>query len=309
LFCSRAATDLVEGDLPESLLNDVISLSRWSKELVLFGYGEPLIARSFYRLLREARSGRVSFVTNGLALTPRLFEKMLATSRRPIYYIAFSIDGVTSSTYEWIRPGSNFSTVWANLKAVAQLKVERDLKFPKLWIEFVAMRHNIAELPDLVQQAAAIGVNQINVFNLIVWSEQYKEESLIFSPKLAEKYFAQARKVALEAGITLDLPVIPAMAAEDGQGRKLPICYEPWSYTYIKYDGTVMACCFAEELVMGNLKEESFEAIWNGSRYQELRAIVNQKPPEVCLRCEHRFRYVNSPSDFMTYIKLKPRSK
>ncbi len=47
-------------------------------------------------------------------------------------------------------------------------------------------------------------------------------------------------------------------------------CGNPWTHVHIKSDGLVYPCCFSDE-VMGDLRKESFEQIWNGSKYQNLR--------------------------------------
>ncbi len=47
-------------------------------------------------------------------------------------------------------------------------------------------------------------------------------------------------------------------------------CGNPWTHVHIKSDGLVYPCCFSDE-VMGDLRKESFEGIWNGEKYQDLR--------------------------------------
>ncbi len=47
-------------------------------------------------------------------------------------------------------------------------------------------------------------------------------------------------------------------------------CGNPWTHVHIKSDGLVYPCCFSDE-VMGDLRKESFDQIWNGKKYQDLR--------------------------------------
>jgi MoaA/NifB/PqqE/SkfB family radical SAM enzyme len=44
-------------------------------------------------------------------------------------------------------------------------------------------------------------------------------------------------------------------------------CYICWYHSRIKVDGTVLSCG-RSELVLGNLKKESFPEIWNGKAYR-----------------------------------------
>jgi radical SAM protein with 4Fe4S-binding SPASM domain len=47
-------------------------------------------------------------------------------------------------------------------------------------------------------------------------------------------------------------------------------CGNPWSHVHVKSDGLVYPCCFSDE-VMGDLRKQSFDDIWNGPKYQDLR--------------------------------------
>lgn len=68
------------------------------------------------------------------------------------------------------------------------------------------------------------------------------------------------------------------------------------------HDGKVRPCCFTNE-IMGDLKKQSFEQIWNGEPYQELRETVNtDKAPFECSRC-HFVKYQNI-DDVKSHIKI-----
>lgn len=313
IFCSRHSNPLQLGDLPECLIPEISNFSARARETICFGYGEPLIGKTFHNLIREIRSGRVSFTTNGLALTPALLSELLAEVSRPLYNVTFSIDAVDEATYLSIRERSNFHKVWENLRGLTALKASRHLKLPEVWINFVAMRRNIEQLPGLVINAAEAGVSRIIVFHLVVWDASYQAESLLDHPDLTKRVFDETRRIAQERKIQVDLPITISDGrthTPDGtEEMPLPKCYQPWSYVYIRHDGEVHACCFSEKLRMGNLKEKRFDEIWNNSAYQHLRRTVNSTPPPDCLRCEMRFRYKRSPNDYETYVKLKPRAK
>jgi|SRR5208337_116170 len=313
IFCSRHYTRLPLGDIASDMLPEVVELSKRSRELILFGYGEPLLSDAFYHLVRANRSARISFTTNGLLLTEDRMRLIIEQSSSPVYNVTFSIDGANSRTYGAIREKSNYSSVWSNLGVLSDYKARRGLQWPQIWINFVAMRENLDELPDLVGKAAALGVSQINVFHLVVWDASYVEQSLIHYPEPTERIFKEARSRARNVGMRLDLPlpIGNSLAPRAGavQGFSLPRCYLPWSYTYIRHDGSVHACCFSENLVVGNLCQKSFREIWNDAPYREVRSRINRASFPDCRRCELRFRNVPSPNDYETYIKLAPRMK
>lgn len=65
------------------------------------------------------------------------------------------------------------------------------------------------------------------------------------------------------------------------------VCHWPWQDTVIFPDGNVAPCCYwYDSHFMGNLNEESFEAIWHGPKYRELRQqLLDGELNETCSRC------------------------
>lgn len=310
VFCSRYTQELQLGDLDESLIPDIVDFSRRSREMILYGYGEPLISKSLRTLLKQGKNGRFSFTTNGLLMTAQLLEELNSVANRPIENITFSIDAADKSTYQSIRGKVDFDKLWNNLKTLREYKAENDSKMPELRINFVAMKRNIEQLPKLIEKASEHGVTHIVVFQLVVWDEQFEKDSLIDEPEMTRRVFQQSKDIADRLGVKIDLPVeIGAPDAKTSTATPLPKCYQPWSYSYVRYDGEVQACCFSEKLTMGNLHEKSFQEIWNDQPYRKLRQSVNTNPIPECANCEMRYRYTQSPNDREVYIKLAPRTK
>ena len=72
-----------------------------------------------------------------------------------------------------------------------------------------------------------------------------------------------------------------------------PYCTAPWTSAFIRFDGRVRPCCFSEaESSLGDLREQTFEEIWNGEGYRNLRRqILAGKVPEMCQGCVANKRY------------------
>ncbi len=68
---------------------------------------------------------------------------------------------------------------------------------------------------------------------------------------------------------------IPHVVPNDAGPRS---CGNPWTHVHIKSDGKVYPCCFSDE-EMGDLRKQSFEEIWNGEKYQDLRQSLTQERP------------------------------
>jgi len=308
-ICQRDRHPAQHGDLPPELIPPIVALSRRVRETVLFGYGEPLLSRTFYSLLERVKSARVSFTTNGQLFDSDTASRTLSASRRPVYSITFSIDAAEPETFAAIRRGASYEQVWENLALAVKAARENGRGWPQVWINFVAMKRNVHELPGLIVKAAAAGVSRVNVFHLVVWEPWYEKESLLYAPDLTRLYFAKAASAARRYRIHLDLPAeIPGRSPLQGPAA-FPACYQPWSYAYIRNDGAVHACCYSESLLMGNLRENQFDEIWNGPSYQSLRKTVNRNPPECCRRCEMRFRYAPPRECRSVFLKFLPRGE
>jgi MoaA/NifB/PqqE/SkfB family radical SAM enzyme len=304
VFCERDRVPPGGNDLLPELIEPIVTVSRRARETALFGYGEPLMSSRFYSLLEKVRSARVSFTTNGLLLTEEAIAQMLRKDSRPIWTISFSIDAAHQDTYRSIRRGASLDRLWRNIDVLNEHKRRSGRGWPDIWINFVAMRRNVNELPELVAQAAEKGVSRIIVFHLVVWDASYENESLLYDPELARGAFERAAAAGARAGIAIDLPAAPDGNLPVSKPLALPRCYHPWSHGYIRADGTVQGCCYSDMLVMGNLREQSFAEIWNGAAYRRLRETVNRTPPACCRTCEMRFRYLSHPDSRSAFLKF-----
>lgn len=160
-------------------------------------------------------------------------------------------------------------------------------------------------MPILIDLADRAGADFIKVSHLVAWNETMRDQSLYYHREEAARGFAAALEAAQGRRIRLDLPKIMG-AAPPGW----PPCRLPWLYAMISFDGEVRACCFAPELIMGDLNQSSFAEIWRNEKYQDLRRALSQgRGPEGCQTCEERFRQLASPDEEATYIKLTPRKK
>ena len=67
-------------------------------------------------------------------------------------------------------------------------------------------------------------------------------------------------------------------------------CMLPWTHLHSWPDGRVLPCCMAPmDEILGNLKDQTFEDIWNSDKLKKMRvAMIEDKPTKECTRCyEH----------------------
>jgi radical SAM protein with 4Fe4S-binding SPASM domain len=267
------------------------------QRLTLQGLGEPLLSPHLEQMVAYAaeRDVSVGFNSNGTLLSGPVAARLVDSG---LGWLHISLDGATGETYEDVRhstayeprPGQ-FGRVVANLRRLVEARGERAL--PVVKIVFVAMRRNIAELPDLVRLGADIGVDEVWVQNLSHdFSDtdpagQYAEmrayardESVAHDPR-GEGLFEEARALGEQLGVRVRLPRHEEQPTQN--------CTWPWDGAYVTHRGEVQPCCMvmgSDRATLGHLGDQSFEEIWDGPAYQEFRhRLDSADPPDVCRGC------------------------
>ena len=286
-------------DLYRRLLDEVPPLRR----LTLQGLGEPLLSPYLLDMIRLAkRNGvEVGFNSNATLLTRAKADALVATG---LDWLHVSLDGARAGTFEAIRDGADFAKVVANLAGLVAAKRAAGGDKPWIRVVFVAMRRNVAELPELVELMGRVGVQEVRVQNLAhdfadtPDDGPYREirdytaaEALWTGADRAASTaaFGRARTLADAAGLELRLPHL--------SGTPGSRCTWPWDAAYVTSAGIVQPCCMVmgdDRVALGNLHEATFPTIWAGPAYQEFRARLadDDNPPEVCRGCslyQHTF--------------------
>jgi radical SAM protein with 4Fe4S-binding SPASM domain len=281
-------------DLFRRLLDEVPTLRR----LTLQGLGEPLLSPYLLDMIAaaSARGVTVGFNSNATLLRRRVADELVAAG---LDWLHVSLDGSRAQSFEAIRDGADFAVVLANLAGLVAAKRAAGGDRPWIRVVFVAMRRNVAELPELVALLGRIGVAEIRVQNLshdfadTAPDGAYQEirdytaaEALWTGSDLAgaARAFARAQAIAVEHGVTLRLPRLAPVPARPG-GR----CTWPWDAAYVTSAGIVQPCCMVmgdDRVALGDLNQAPFPQIWAGAAYQDFRTrLAGTEPPDVCRGC------------------------
>ncbi len=297
----RPPVNKLAGAMTEDLFRQVVDEVPTLRRLTLQGLGEPLLSPYLLGMIRYAKARRVTvgFNSNATLLTRAKAEELLDAG---LDWLHVSLDGARAQTYEGIRDGASFETVLANLTGLVEAKRAAGRDKPWIRVVFVAMRRNVAELPELTRLLAGIGVDQLWVQNLShTFSDadpagayreirDYAEDQALWTGEdraAAEQAFAEARQAAMAAGIQLRVPRLAAAPAPDVHDG--PGCSWPWDGAYVTSQGVVQPCCMVmgdDRVALGRLGEQSFPEIWHGEAYTQFRKrLASDDPPEVCQGC------------------------
>jgi radical SAM protein with 4Fe4S-binding SPASM domain len=250
---------------------------------------EPLLHRQFGELLAITQRycvPSVGITTNGLLLNENLINQMIQSG---LHHIAISVDAATKQTYEKVRVGASFEKLLATIQALSDAKERLGSVIPRIQLNFVLMRSNIEELPSFVRLAHQLRACSVGTIHMVPYENTHtREESLWRHKALCNRMLDEARSLAAEYQIEAFFPEnfqdAPTLSLVTGNGRfylghlheeefAKACCQFPWHFIGIDPYGYVVPCgwWYAEE-PMGNIRTESFEAIWNNERYRALRA-------------------------------------
>ena len=302
LVSYRPALGRREGSLSLETFRRLLDANPQLERVTLQGLGEPLLAPGLFEMveLAAARQVEVGFNTNGMLLTAARADRLI---RAGLAWLHISLDGARAETYEAIRGRGDFGRVVENIQGLVAAKRRLGAARPRLQLNFVAMRRNVGELPELVRLVVDWGLERLWVQNLshsfddtdpsgaYAGIRGFAATEALWGPDdshLVEAAFGAARAEAVRLGVPLRLPSL------QGQERPTPApgepgCGWPWSSAYVTHDGKVQPCCMvmgSDRATLGDLHTSSFVEIWNGERYRAFRAaLMTEDPPSVCRGC------------------------
>lgn len=147
------------------------------QNVTFWGFGEPLLHPDIVEMVALAKGlgARTEIITNGVLLSEAKARGLIEAG---LDSIVVSVDGVSAEGYADIRAGPGLRQVLDNIARLQALRVQQPQENPELGLEFVAMRRNVRELPEVLRLALAVGATRVIVSNVLPYSEELKDEVL-----------------------------------------------------------------------------------------------------------------------------------
>ncbi|OGW71073.1 MAG: radical SAM protein, partial [Nitrospirae bacterium RIFCSPHIGHO2_02_FULL_40_19] len=206
IMCGRNESSFTKNFFDISYLYRLEPALSYVEEVTLFGWGEPTIHPRFKDILEFLNNFPVRkyFVTNGTTL--HKIEDLLFDFKVDI--MAVSLDGACEATNDKIRRGASFNKIVSSLKKITAKKREHRLNYPYINFVMTLMKSNLYELPEMVNLAADIGLEEVKAVYLTAFNRDLADETLCDSAEDVRKVFAETVKRGESLGIKIKLPYI-----------------------------------------------------------------------------------------------------
>ena len=307
-ICYRETADGFSDNrhMPDAVFERVAEAFPHALSVLLLGYGEPLILPQLPKHVARCHEHELMAMTstNGILVDAKTIEVFLSGG---LSLVNFSLDAPTAETYQKVRGSDAFLRILANFKQLSAEKRRRGLRFPILCISFCLLRDNLPDYPALPQLAKELGAEHILTQPFEADADFAGHAGLAVDQAELDRMVEAARAEALALGISFwrtphnqppDLR--PLDVARELNGWKEPplegppkyYCESLWRMMGVKYDGRVFPCCPRLNTIMGDLKTQTVQEVWNGPTYRRLRwELLSGNYPKICEQCPERRAY------------------
>lgn len=276
------------------------------------GLGEPLAHSALVEMVAQvsALGCRVELITNGTLLTPDLSRRLITAGLNQLWV---SLDGATPDSYTDVRLGAALPRVIANLAAFRDARRDAPGPRPHIGIAFVAMRRNIADLPNVVRLGLRLGATHFMVSNVFPYSAELREEMLYTRAlndigALPSQWVPQIKLPRLdwdEQTRAIWLEVLRQGRQVIFTGTDPTPVYERCPFieggtTSVAWDGSVSPCLpllhsyrsflhdrerVTTRHILGNVNETALRALWESPDYLAFRSRVQAFDFSPCIAC------------------------
>lgn len=302
----------------EEVFGLVDQLAQYNPSLQIYiGGGEPFVRDDFPAILEHIKSRGLgaSFTTNGTMIDARKIEAVVAIG---VDAISFSIDG-SGELHDQERGSGAFKKVTESVKMLAQCRSKRACSKPVITVNITlteSLMGHLGETLQAIREATDDGADFYRIHHQwYVSPNELTAHQSIVNQKLGCRAAGAAGHLVPSSRILnpdtlageietlrcepkvkmfpdLDYNDILNYYSESPRIRKR--CIAPLLGAVIKPDGNVTFCPdeWIDGYVLGNIRDHSFQEIWNNEKARKFRAVlIREKHFEGCNRCSWMYSY------------------
>ncbi len=237
--------------------------------LIFYFQGEPYINPKFLDMVKYANDKGIYTITstNGHFLNGENAKKTIESG---LDRLIISVDGTTQETYESYRKEGKLDVVLQGARNLVKMKKEMKSKTPHIIFQFLVVKPNEHQIPEIYKLAKEIGVDEVKLKTAQVYDYENGNDLI---PTI-EKYARYTQK-------------------DDGKwafkNALVNHCWKLWHSCVITWDGLVVPCCFDKDAPhqLGDLKEASFREVWHNGSYSRFRKAIlkGREEIDICTNC------------------------
>ena len=231
------------------------------------GLGEPMLYKHFYEATKIAREyiPIVKTTCNGTTLNKKNVHKLEECG---LNYLEVSIDGFDSEANMKLR-GADEDKIIESLEYLS-----KNTKIP-LQINTVVSRENYNSLLGAIEKLKSVE-NIVSLHTIPLFMTQHMQKLGIKGLE-KDKYINLLNHWDSEIKkYNLDWELSPNVKQTDFDPviymkEKHNICFTPYEDPSINVDGEIAPCSRLQHLSLGNIFEEGFDKVWNGTKMKSFR--------------------------------------
>lgn len=308
IFCAIDYTGYKPDKLDAELLSKNLEelAPKGVKSIVFAGEGEPLIHKEAPNIINKTKSMGIdaAMSTNGVLLEPEISRECL----KSLTWIRFSTAGITDSTYDKIQCGKHgdLSKVLFNMEEAVKVKKEQHLR-TTIGVQLLLLPENKNEVVQMGKELRKIGVDYFTIKPF----SQHPQSKHILQVDYKEMLELESEVNELQAD-NYKIYFRTHSMQKLGTGRCYKHCWALPFMTYMDAKGNLWPCIVfmgRDEMKYGNIYENSFVEIWEGShRKQILNYFMNMDLEKNCkelCRLDEMNRYLDelrNPGEHVNFI-------
>lgn len=284
---SDCKTEAGKRDMPLNdflkVLDNISANTDPHKVFVIITGGEPLMRADLEQCGRAIydRGFPWGMVTNGLAMTPARFKRLLASG---MHTATVSLDGLEED-HNYMRGNSN--SFRAASDAIAMMAAERDFVFD---VVTCVTQRNIDKLDTIKEHLLSLGCTHWRLFTVFPVGRGATDEKLQLSSQQMRQLMDYIVDTRREGRISVQYGCEGFLGAYEGEVRDhFFACQAGVTVGSVLVDGSISACAsIRADYNQGNIYTDNFWDVWN-NRFELYRNREWMKK-DGCAECKF-FRY------------------
>ncbi|MEA1909289.1 MAG: radical SAM protein, partial [Euryarchaeota archaeon] len=265
-------------------------MARLEMPMLIVTGGEPLMSKNFFPFAFHAKEKGVRMVisTNGTLITP---EVAVLLAEADIRYVGVSVDAATAEMHDAFR-----GVAGAFDRAMEGIKNAQDAGL-KTGLRITIQKENWQEVPKLLDLCVEKEIPRFCLYHLVPTG---RGKHIMEELDVTKEERTQVLKYLYDSAINLrdkEIEILTTDSPMDGvyilerlkredperfdQVRDLLQvsggCSIGNKVANVDYLGNVNPCHFTPQMTVGNVKERSFDEIWNGNPGEQLLEIRERR--------------------------------